>query len=193
MLTLPTEKVLNHLLTQNSWAMRRLMPFAGKTARFDIAPFSFAYTILADGSVLSTEGSTHADITCVIAPSLLPRLALRNEAAYTEIRHNGDSALYAEIAAILRELRWDKTEDLSRITGDIAAERITQAVQITHQTLRDAATNLSQTAAEYWTEERPLVSKPQQLSTFKQQVGMLRDEVTHLEQRIAHLFNTDKS
>jgi len=204
MLKLPTEKALNHLLMQNSWAMRKLAPFAGKTARFDIAPFSFAYTILADGSVLATDVSASADTTCLIAPSLLPRLALRgtrarnslsaeadaklsDEAAYAEIRHEGDSALYAEIVALMRELRWDMAEDLSRVTGDIAAERITQAVQNTQQQLRDAATNLSQAAAEYWTEERPLVAKPQQVEEFKHQVESLRDEVEKLTQRIERL------
>ena len=187
MLTLPTEKALNHLLAQNSWAMRGLAPFSGKTVRFNVAPLSFAYTILADGSALSADLSTSADTACFIAPSLLPRLALRDEAAYAEIRHEGDSALYAEIVALLRELRWDMAEDLSRVTGDIAAERITQAVQTTHQTLRDAATNLSHAAAEYWTEERPLVAKPQQVAGFKRQVESLRDEVEKLAQRIENL------
>jgi ubiquinone biosynthesis protein UbiJ len=183
----PTEKALNHLLMQNSWAMRRLARFAGKTARFDIAPFSFAYTILADGSVLATDISTSADTSCIIAPSLLPRLALRDAAAYAEIRHEGDSALFAEIVALMRELRWDIAEDLSDVTGDIAAERITQAVQNTGQQLRDTATNLSQAAAEYWTEERPLVAKKQQVAEFKRQVELLREEIEKLAKRVERL------
>jgi ubiquinone biosynthesis protein UbiJ len=190
MLKLPTEKALNHLLAQNSWAMRRLARFAGKTARFDIAPLSFAYTILPDGSVLSADVSTSADTTCMIVPSLLPRLALRDVTAYSEIRYEGDSALFAEIVALLRELRWDMAEDLSHVTGDIAAERIAQAAQTTHQTLRDAASNLSQAAAEYWTEERPLLAKPQQVAEFKRQVESLRDEVEQLGRRISSLSDT---
>jgi ubiquinone biosynthesis protein UbiJ len=194
MFTLPSAKALNHLLTQNSWAMRRLARFAGKTARFDIAPFSFAYTILTDGSVLSADVSSSADTSCLIAPSLLPRLALRDGTAYSEIRHAGDSALYAEIVALMRELRWDIAEDLSHVTGDIAAERIVQAVQSTHHQLRDAATNLSQAAAEYWIEERPLLVKPQHVSAFIQQVDTLRDDVARLEQRLKrHMECADMS
>jgi ubiquinone biosynthesis accessory factor UbiJ len=187
MLFLPTSAALNHLLAQNSWALRRLAHFAGKTARFDIAPFSFAYTILPDGSVLATDASTSADTTYVIAPSLLPRLVLRDEAAYAEIRHEGDSALFAEIVALMRELRWDMAEDLSYVTGDIAAERIAQALQGTHHQLRDAATNFSRAAAEYWTEERPLLAKPQHIAEFKRQVESLRDEVEQLSRRIDRL------
>lgn len=188
MLFLPTSAALNHLLTQNSWALRRLAHFAGMTVRFDITPFSFAYTILADGSVLATSVSASADTTCVIAPTLLPRLALRDEAAYAEIRHEGDSALFSEIVALIREMRWDMAEDLSNVTGDIAAERITQAVHNTQQQLRDAAMNFSQAAAEYWTEERPLLAKPQHITKFKQQVESLRDELEQLSRRIDRLI-----
>ena len=62
-----------------------------------------------------------------------------------------------------------------------------QTVQNTHQQLRDAAVNLSQAAAEYWTEERPLLAKPQQVAAFMQQVDTLRDDVARLEQRIKAL------
>src|SRR5665647_3752755 len=63
----PSAAALNHLLTQNRWALPRLARFAGKTARFDIAPFSFSYTILADGSLRRADASSDADALCVIA------------------------------------------------------------------------------------------------------------------------------
>lgn len=183
----PSAAALNHLLTQNSWALQRLVRFAGKTARFDIAPFSFAFTILPDGTLLNADAATSADAVCVIAPSLLPRLALHDEKAHAGIRSEGDAALLTEIFFLSRNLRWDAAEDLSRVTGDIAAERIVQTVQSKRQQLRDAAVNLSQAAAEYWTEERPLLAKPQQVAVFMQQVDTLRDDVARLEQRISRL------
>jgi ubiquinone biosynthesis protein UbiJ len=193
MLFLPTSATLNHWLTQNSWALRRLAHFAGKTARFDIAPFAFAYTILPDGSVLAADASTSAETLCVIPPSLLPRLALRDETAYSEIRHEGDSELFAEIVALMRELRWDIAEDLSHVTGDIAAERITRTVQSTQHHLHDAAKNFFGAAAEYLTEENPLLAKPRQISEFKRQVGSLREDAERLEQRISNLLAAGKA
>lgn len=189
----PSAAALNHLLTQNSWALQRLVRFAGKTARFDIAPFSFAFTILPDGTLLNADAATSADAVCVIAPSLLPRLALHDEKAHAGIHSEGDAALLTEIFFLSRNLRWDAAEDLSRVTGDIAAERIVQTVQGKHQQLRDAAVNLSQAAAEYWTEERPLLAKPQQVAAFMQQVDTLRDDVARLEQRISRLTTTNKN
>ena len=184
---------LNHLLTQNNWALQRLARFAGKTARFDIAPFSFAYTILADGLLRSADGNTDADALCVIAPSLLPRLLLKDEKAHTEIHSEGNAELLTEIFFLSRNLRWDVAEDLSSVTGDIAAERIVQTVQSTRQQVREAAINLSQAAAEYLTEERPLLSKAPQVSQFIQRVDTLRDDVARLEQRINRLLPTRKT
>jgi ubiquinone biosynthesis accessory factor UbiJ len=188
--TRPFAAALNHLLTQNSWALERLARFAGRTARFDIAPFTFTCTILADGRLRIADATTSADALCTIAPSLLPRLALQDEKALAEIHSEGDAALLAEIFYLSRNLRWDVAEDLSQVTGDIAAERIMQVLQNTRLHLRDSALNFSQAAAEYWTEERPLLAKPQQVSEFMQQVDTLRDDVARLEQRIKRLLSS---
>lgn len=181
---------LNHLLAQNSWAHTRLSRFSGKTARFEIAPFSFACTILPDGSLCSADKAADIDALCVIAPSLLPRLALHDELAHAQIQSTGDAALLAEIFYLSRNLVWDAAEDLSHVTGDIAAERIVQAVQ--RKQFGASALNLAQTAAEYWTEESPLLAKPQQISSFMQQVDMLRDDMARLEQRIRRLSDATK-
>jgi len=187
MFSQPSAAALNHLLTQNSWALTKLARFAGKTARFDIAPFSFAYTILADGTVRSADTAATADAVCVIAPSLLPRLALHDEKAQADVGTEGDAALLTEIFSLSRNLRWDATKDLSRITGDTIAERIVQTMQGTRQQLHDAAANLSKAAAEYCTEKHLLLAKPQQVAAFIRQVDTLRDDVARLEQRIKQL------
>ncbi|MBI1174123.1 MAG: hypothetical protein GC139_02520 [Sideroxydans sp.] len=187
MLSQPGAAVLNHLLEQSGWALPRLVRFHGKTVRFHIAPFSFGYTILPDGSLTGAAADASADVTCTIAPSLLPRLALHDEKAYTQIASEGDPALLNEIFFLSRNLNWDAAEDLSRFTGDIAAERIVQAAKSGRQQLRDSALNLSQALSEYWTEERPLLAKPEQIAGFTHDVDKLRDDTARLEQRIKRL------
>ena len=181
---------LNHLFSQSGWALQRLTQFAGKTARFNIAPFSFAYTVLDDGTVRVAGAEAIADAVCNIAPSLLPRLALHDETAYTQIQTSGDASLLSEIFYLNRNLRWDVAADLSPITGDIAAERIVRLAATAQQQLRNSALNLSQAFAEYWTEERPLVAKSAHINQFVQQVDKLRDDVARLEQRINRLSNS---
>jgi ubiquinone biosynthesis protein UbiJ len=183
----PVVAAINHLLAQNSWATPRLAKFAGKTARFDVAPFSFACTILDDGQLRLADADASPDAQCVLAASLLPRLALSDEHAYSEIESSGDSELLKEIFFLSRNLDWDTAEDLSKVTGDIAAERIVQTATALRQQLRDAALNLAASTAEYLTEERPLLAKPRHVSTFIRQVDELRDDVARLEQRIKAL------
>jgi len=180
----PAIAALNHLLTQNGWASRRLARFSGKTAYFHVEPFSFACTIDDHGLLREAAVDANADARCTTPPSLLPRLALLDDTAFAQIESSGDAELIAEIFFLARNLRWDAAEDLSRVTGDIAAERIVQLVRANHQRVRDGALNLSQALAEYWTEESPVLAKPQQLSSFTQEVNTLRDEVEQLELRI---------
>ncbi len=183
----PSAAVLNHLLMQNDGALSRLARFAGKTARFEIAPFSFAYTILADGTLRSAETDATADTVCVIAPSLLPRLALHDEKAQADIGTEGDAALLAEIFSLSRTLRWDAAKDLRRITGDALAERIVHTAQDARQQLHESAHKLSKAAAEYCTEKQLLLARPQEVAEFIRQVDTLRDDVARLEQRIRQL------
>src|SRR5512139_702360 len=178
---------LNHLLAQSGWAPQRLQRFAGKTARFNIAPFSFAWTIQPDGLLLAAAHDTSADVICNIAPSLLPRLALQDETAFAQIASSGDATLLTEIFYLSRHLRWDAAEDISHVTGDVAAERLVQLVQAKQQQLRDNALNVAQALGEYWTEEHPLLAKPAHIADFVSQVDKLRDDLARLEQRVNRL------
>ena len=187
----PTVATLNHLLAQSGWALQRLARFSGKTACFKIAPFSFACTIHDDGMLHEAAADVSADASCIIPPLLLPRLMLHDETAFNQIESSGDAALLTEIFFLARNLRWDTADDLSRITGDIAAERIVQFAKFKQQQVRDTALNLSQALAEYWMEERPLLAKPQQLAAFAQEVGRLRDKAEQLEQRIQKLLKAN--
>ena len=187
MLNRPATATLNHLLTQSGWALQRLARFSGKTARFEIAPFSFTYTIQQDGTLQAASRDASVDAHCVIAPSLLPRLAMQDQNAYAEIISSGDAELLSEIFYLSRHLRWDMAEDLSRLTGDIAAQRLVQLAKMGQQRIHYAMLNLSQAVTEYWTEEAPLLAKPTQLDTFARQVDALRDDAARLAQRINRL------
>jgi ubiquinone biosynthesis protein UbiJ len=187
MLAQPAIATLNHLLAQSGWAPQRLVRFAGRTVRFNIAPLSFVCTVQDDGMLREAAADASADTDCAIAPSLLPRLALQDDAAFDQIECSGNAALTEEIIFLARNLHWDAAEDLSRFTGDIAAERIVRFAKDTRRQVRDTMLNLSQALSEYWTEERPLLAKPQQIKAYAQEVDKLREEVDMLEKRIEAL------
>jgi ubiquinone biosynthesis protein UbiJ len=184
----PAVSALNHLLAQNGWAKQRLSRFKGRIARFDLFPFSFACSIQEDGTLRTAAPDSAADAICTISPSLLPRLALDDRFPFEQIKCSGDPELTDEILFLAHNLRWDAAEDLSRYSGDIAAERIMQFAHSSKQQLRGTANNLAQAFAEYWTEERPLISRPQQIASFAQEVSVLRDSLESLDKRIQGLL-----
>jgi ubiquinone biosynthesis accessory factor UbiJ len=178
---------LNHILTQNDWALSRLTKFVGKTARFHIAPFSFAYTIQENGTLHIADEHSEADVVCTIPAGLLPRLVIKDETAFTQIQSSGDAALLAEIFLFSRNLRWDAAEDISKLTGNIAAERLLNQVRQSRNQLGESVGGFASALVEYWTEERPLLAKTNVISRFVVQVDTLRDDVARLEQRINRL------
>lgn len=182
--------ILNHLLAQSGWALQRLAPYSGMSLRFNLFPFSFACTIQADGSLLAAAPGTAESASFTILPSLLPLLALRDEGALERVEHAGDEGLANEVFFLARTLRWDAAEDISRLTGDIAAERMVQVANGVHRQVHDTALNFLQALTEYWTEERPLIAKPAPLQAFARQVGELQDALDRLEQRIVKLSGT---
>jgi ubiquinone biosynthesis protein UbiJ len=99
----------------------------------------------------------------------------------------GDAAFAAAVAGVLSELRWDAEEDLSRLVGDIAAHRLAGAVQAFVEWQRNAALSLAATAAEFFTEEQPVLASRAAVDQFIRDVDDLRDALERLEKRFARL------
>jgi ubiquinone biosynthesis protein UbiJ len=180
-------RAVNHVLRTSPLAMQRLAPHAGRTARFEVGPLRADVTVQTTGEVTAAIPGANADVTLRIAPPLLPRLAAREARAFDEISVAGDEALGRDIVFVAANLGWDVEEDLSKVVGDIAAHRAVEAARAFHHWSRDAATRLAQGAAEYWTEESPLIASRVKVTSFGDEVAQLRDAVDRLAQRIARL------
>jgi len=180
-------RAVNHVLRTSPLAMERLARHAGRTARFDVGPLRAALTVQTTGQVTAAMPGAANDVTLRIAPPLLPRLAAREAAAFDEVAVTGDDALGRDIVFVARNLGWDVEEDLSRVVGDVAAHRAVEAARAFRHWSRDAALRLAQGAAEYWTEESPLIASPVKLQGFAAEVSLLRDAVERLEQRVGRL------
>ncbi len=182
---------LNHLLRGESWARKRLQPCAGKTARFCIPPFGdFALIVQPNGEVATAADAAATDATLTFVPGLLPRLLAHDADAYRNIHISGDNAFAEELLHIGKNLHWDAEQDLSLIMGDILAHRVVQAGDNLLQWHTDTLRNLSQTLAEYWTEEQPLLAKPAYVRKFIDDVSALRNDAEQLEKRVEQLSRT---
>jgi ubiquinone biosynthesis protein UbiJ len=78
-------------------------------------------------------------------------------------------------------------EDLSRVVGDAAAHRAVSAARGAAAWGKDASERLAAGAAEYWTEEDPLIATRVKVDGFVAGVTELRDAVERLDKRIALL------
>lgn len=180
----PAARALNHVLRSAPLAMERLRKHAGRTAAFHVGPVTLAFTVQTTGEVTRAVAGAARDLEVRISPFLLPRLAAGEEAAFREIDMQGDMELAQEISYLTRNLTWDAEEDLSKIVGDIAAHRLVAGAKALRQWGREAALRTSQGAAEYWTEESPLIASRVKVEGFVRDVAELRDAVERLEKRI---------
>ncbi|MEO7742925.1 MAG: SCP2 sterol-binding domain-containing protein [Usitatibacter sp.] len=183
----PAAAAVNHVLRSAPLAMERLARHAGRTARFELGPVAFALTVQTTGEVTHAVGGAVHDLQVRVSPFLLPRLAAGEEAAFRDIDMQGDMEFAQEISYLARNLTWDVEEDLSRLVGDIAAHRLVGAGRAVAHWGRDATLRAAQGAAEYWTEESPLIASRVKVQGFVQDVGDLREALDRLEKRIERL------
>ena len=177
---------LNHLLAEAAWARARLAPFAGRTARLNLPPWRLDLTIDELGQFAVSSGAA-PDVE-ISLPAGAPLLALTGPEAVARVAQISGSAEFADaLGFVLRNLRWDFEEDLSKAVGDIAAHRIAGLVKDFAAWQRQAATNLAENLAEYFTEEQPTLARPAEVAGFVADVDRLRDDLARLEKRIARL------
>jgi ubiquinone biosynthesis protein UbiJ len=164
--------------------MERLRKHAGRTAQFRVGPVTLAFTVQTTGEVTAALPGAARDLEVRLSPFLLPRLAAHDEAALREIEMKGDMELAHEVSFLARHLTWDYEEDLSRVVGDVAAHRVAEGVRGAARWSREAGLRAAQGAAEYWTEESPLIASRVKVEDFVRDVADLRDAVERLEKRI---------
>jgi len=183
----PAARAVNHVLRSAPLAMERLRKHAGRTAAFHVGPVTVALTVQTTGEVTAAVPGAARDLEVRISPFLLPRLAAREDAAFREIEMQGDMELAQEVSFLARNLTWDAEEDLSKVVGDVAAHRLFSGARSVAKWGREAALRTAQGAAEYWTEESPLIASRVKVEDFVRGVDELRDAVERLEKRVERL------
>ncbi len=178
---------VNHVLRGESWALRQLQPHAGKTARFDVFPFSVSFTVRDDGDVSAAMPAAVADATFVLTPPVAIRILAGDSSAYSLVAVSGDPEFAQAIEFVVRNARWDVEEDLARIFGDTVAHRMAQGGRTLFALPVQLADRFARNLSDYWVEERPLIARRSDVERFVDDVDNLRDDVERLAQRIARI------
>jgi ubiquinone biosynthesis protein UbiJ len=187
MIDFPAVAVINHLLAREQWARDRLVPFAGRRARFRIAPLPDLVVEIDESGLVAAGSAEDVALTLTIPPAALPRILARDEAALREVGLDGDAALGSTVQFLFRNLQWDVEEDLSRVVGDVVAHRVAGAARAFSAWQRRAAGRLGENISEYLKDEAGLLMHSYELDAFGREVDEVRDAVERLDKRIQRL------
>ena len=178
---------LNHLLSQAGWARDRLKSYTGRQAKLSLGPVVLNLTVSSDGLFTSTvDGSDNPDVSIALPADAPFRLLQGGVAEVMKAAQVTGAADMADaLGFVLRNLRWDAEEDLSKIVGDIAAHRIVRGTESFVAWQKDAATRLSENLSEYLLHENPQLVNVDEFHTFSDEVAALRAMVDALEKRLA--------
>lgn len=177
-------RFLQHLMQQNSWAKAILQPFAGQSVLVTSSLLHTTLIILEDGSLVIAGQTNLPDATISIAPSLLLRIMAKDESAKLKINITGDTHLAAELGKVFTNMRWDIEEDLSKLIGDISANKLTQFNRQAIKNVKETGTNLAEMLTEYWQEENPLIAKKYAVEEFCKEVDKIRADVARFEKKL---------
>jgi ubiquinone biosynthesis protein UbiJ len=184
----PLVAALNHLLASEGWARARLAPFAGETVAFAAPPLpELRFAILADGRVAPAPAGSEASLTVALRPDALAALARGEEHFMRAVQVTGNARLASEVLLLLRHLRWDAEEDLSRLVGDVAAHRLAGAVRDFAAWQTDALRRLAESLVDYAVEERRMLVTRAELNVLAAQSARLRDALERLDKRLGRL------
>ena len=184
---------LQHLTNQNNWSRPQLQPFAGKVVQFDFTLIKANLLILEDGSLAIAGETASPEANIHVPPSLALRLLAGDENAKMQIKIDGDTHLATEISKVLQNMRWDMEEDLSKITGDIAAHKIGRISRKTLSETKKQSINLVEMLSEYWQEEQPLLAKKRHVEQFYTQVDTIKSDVARFEKKLNKLAKSLES
>lgn len=180
-------RLLNHLVNQNSWARAELQPFSGKSVRLNIMPASAIVSILENGGLALAGDVAEPEAIISMPLTVALRILTNDETANTLVEIDGDTELATALAKVLRGMRWEYEEDLSRVIGDAPAYQAAEFGRKALAEMRRQSMNVAEMFSEYWQEEQPLIAKKRHIVEFVKQVDELRDDSERLAKRIEKL------
>ena len=151
--------LLNELLAREAWARERLEHFVGQSAEFRPPLLPPLRLVIEAGGRIEPGGDDPSAVITLAGVS-------------------GDGEFAEELRYLAKHLRWDFEEELSRVMGDVAAERVGNAMRAFARWQADAAQRVTEAFADY-----SLVRR-EELERFAAEVERLRSAIDRLERRL---------
>lgn len=187
------ENAFNHYLALDPEAPGKLNEFEGRVICIDIrGPGKRIYLSITGNRVIFLDAyDAEPDATIIGSPAALVKLGARRDTAPLffsgEVEIRGNTRLGRRFKSLLADMDIDWEEHLSRLVGDIAAHRISNAFHALTSWGRRAAGNFADDVGEYLQEESRDVVSEAEMAFFCQQVDECRDGAERIKARIDRL------
>ena len=185
----PFEKVLNRHIAASSRARSLLAELGGRSMelRFAATPIRIRLAATSEGVSIRPASDEASDAVIEGTPLSFLRLATGDaaksiRAGGTEV--HGDAEIAEGFRKLLAAARPDLEEELSRVTGDVAAHYLANFARDALEFGRRAGDTLARNAAEYLTEESRDLPVRIEVEEFLADVDRLRESVDRLEARL---------
>jgi ubiquinone biosynthesis protein UbiJ len=182
------EKTFNRYLALDSESKKLLMPLVGKVLGLHIQrpKISIYFTFHADGAHLSMETPTAINTDIHATLFQLMRLKFNKNAAITNTQFyiKGDVDTAQLFNQLLQHHQIDWEEHLSKIIGDVTANKMMQLLKKPTAFLKRNKEKFTQDVTEYCQEETQILPSQHEVAAFQQEVDGLRLEIDRLEAKI---------
>ena len=192
------ENAFNHYLALDPEAPDKLKAFDGRVICLDIRGTAKRIYLSITGNrvVFLDAHDAEPDATIIGSPAALIKLGVNRDTAPLffsgEVEIRGNTRLGRQFKSLLADMDIDWEEQLSRLVGDIAAHRISDAFNVLRNWGRTAAGNFADDVGEYLQEESRDVVSEAEMAIFFQQVDECRDGAERIKARIDRLTDDSK-
>lgn len=188
MLSTLSVPLLNRVLAPEVWARDRLRPFAGQIAGLMVADRTLLRVkVTAVGLFAAADHESEATVIVSLPTDALAQGMIDRTALFSAAKISGSADFAETLAFVFRNFRWDLSDGLSLLVGDIVARRLLQWSSQFGRFHASAAQRLTQGLAAYLTEEQPIIASRRDLDHHCREVDTLRDDVARLQKRIERL------
>lgn len=148
-------------------------------------PWRLDMAVTEEGSFAAIAAAEDEIDVTVALPADSPLRALGGIDRIMAAAHvTGNAEFATELSFVLRNLRWDAEEDLSRLVGDVAAHRVTGLVSRFVSWQKESVRNTGENLAEYLGEEARLLVPRHELAAFSREVAELDERIAGMVRRL---------
>ena len=190
------EQLLNAVISMDEVTQQRLAELHGRRIAIEFKEWNLTLLFVADAQgrlQLSTDDVDAADATIRATPfdfAETMRMERKEDQVFKgKITLDGDTRLAQRFSDILAMLEIDWEEQLSKLTGDVAAHQLGGMLRGFQRWARRNQLVMRDNLGEYLTEEKQLLPTAFEVAEWRGEVDRLRDDVDRLAARVVRLLS----